>query len=242
MTASDRRTGDAHSPSPLSIGVLLYPHFQALDVFGPIDALNILSEDHPLTLSLIAPTLDPMCTSSGTFTQLILPTHTFATAPPLDVLLVPGGPGARSPDMQPAVDFIASVYPSLKYLISICTGAPLVARTGLVDGMRATTNKRAWEWVIGQRPQVKWVAHARWVVDGKWWSSSGVSAGIDVAFAWMGDVWGQEVAKDVSVKMEYTRWTDSTRDPFADVYGLGRESREELTEAGMHGDGETMLE
>ncbi|MCJ1438492.1 hypothetical protein MMC27_007882 [Xylographa pallens] len=237
MTDSNRRTGDA-----LSIGVLLFPHFQALDVFGPIDALNILSEDHPLTLSLIARTLDPMRTSSGTFTQLILPTHTFATAPPLDVLLVPGGPGARSSDMQPAVDFIASVYPSLQYLISVCTGAPLVARTGLVDGMRATTNKRAWEWVIGQRPQVKWVARARWVVDRKWWSSSGVSAGLDVAFAWMGHVWGQEVAEDVSVKMEYTRWKEGTRDPFADVYGLGRESSEDLTKAGMPGDGETMLE
>jgi len=98
-----------------------------------------------------------------------------------------------------------------------------VARTGLVDGMRATTNKRAWAWVTGQRPQVQWVARARWVVDGKWWSSSGVSAGIDVTFAWMRHVWGEEVAKDVSVKIEYTRWMDSTRDPFADVYGLVEE-------------------
>ncbi|MCJ1389024.1 SEA (Seh1-associated) complex subunit [Xylographa bjoerkii] len=230
--------GESHAPPPLSIGVVLYPHFQALDVFGPIDAFNVLSEDQPLTLSVIARTLDPMRTSSGAFTQLILPTHTFATAPPLDVLLVPGGPGARSPDMQPVVDFIASVYPSLKYLISVCTGAPLVARTGLVDGMRATTNKRAWEWVIGQRAQVKWVPRARWVVDGKWWSSSGVSAGIDVAFAWMAHVWGEEVAKDASLKMEYTRWVDSTRDPFADVYGLGEGCGVDGTTAGLHGNRE----
>ena len=150
---------------------------------------------------------------------------------------MPGGPGARAADMQPAVDFIASVYPSLQYLISVCTGAPLVARTGLVDGMRATTNKRAWEWVIEQRPQVKWVARARWVVDRKWWSSSGVSAGLDVAFAWIGHVWGQEVAEEVSVKMEYTRWKESTRDPFADVYGLGRKSSEEVRARECDGQG-----
>ncbi|MCJ1479214.1 hypothetical protein MMC13_007899 [Lambiella insularis] len=213
---------------PLSIGVLLFPHFQALDVFGPLDALNILSESRPLTLSLIAPTLDPQPTSSAssptspspTFTQLILPTHTYATAPPLDVLLVPGGPGARAPTLEPAVEYIRHVYPRLKYLISVCTGAVLVARSGCVDGKRGTTNKRAWEWVTGQRKGVRWVQKARWVSDGVWWSSSGVSAGIDVAFAWMAKVWGQEVAEEVAAKMEYSLCEDSRKDPFAALYGL----------------------
>jgi transcriptional regulator GlxA family with amidase domain len=68
---------------------------------------------------------------------------------------------------------------------------------------------------------VRWVEKARWCVDGKWWSGSGVSAGIDVAFAWMGHVWGEEVQRDVARKMEYVLRMDPDDDPFAEVYGLG---------------------
>lgn len=163
-----------------------------------------------------------MRTSSGAFTQQILPTHTFATAPPLDVLLVPGGPGTRdAAAMVPCIEFVARVYPSVKYLISICTGAAIVAQAGVVDGMRGTTNKRAWKWVTGLQPQVEWVERARWHVDGKWWSGSGVSAGIDVAFAWIAEVFGEELAAGCAVKMEYTRRMDPCDDPFAEIYGLG---------------------
>jgi len=154
--------------------------------------------------------------------QQILPTHTLATAPPLDVLIVPGGPGTRdAAAMVPCIEFIAHVYPTLKYLITICTGAAIVAQAGVVDGMSGTTNKRAWKWVTSLRPQVKWVEKARWHVDGKWWSGSGVSAGIDVAFAWIAKVLGEEVAAGCAVKMEYVRRMDPGDDPFAEVYGLG---------------------
>jgi transcriptional regulator GlxA family with amidase domain len=123
--------------------------------------------------------------------------------------------------MVPCIEFVARVYPSLKYLISICTGAVIVAQAGVVDGMRGTTNKRAWQWVTGLRPQVEWVEKARWHVDGKWWSGSGVSAGIDVAFAWIAEVFGEEVAAGCAVKMEYMRRMDPGDDPFAEIYGLG---------------------
>ena len=163
-----------------------------------------------------------MRTSSGAFMQQVLPTHTFATAPPLDVLIVPGGPGTRDAvAMVSCIEFVTQIYPSLKYLISICTGAIIVAQAGVVDGMSGTTNKRAWKWVTSSRPQVKWVEKARWHVDGKWWSGSGVSAGTDVAFAWIAKVLGEEVAAECAVKMEYERRMDPRDDPFAKIYGLG---------------------
>ncbi|KAL9039742.1 MAG: hypothetical protein Q9214_004752 [Letrouitia sp. 1 TL-2023] len=159
---------------------------------------------------------------SSRFAQSIVPTHTLETAPPLDVLLVPGGLGTRNPD--PAiVEFIRDRYPSLKYLISVCTGAGLLARAGVLDNKKATTNKKAWYDTIQLGPKVKWISHARWVegVDGSnIWTSSGVSAGIDVILAWVQHVFGEEIAKNIATGIEYERHMDSTNDPFADIYSL----------------------
>lgn len=138
--------------------------------------------------------------------------------------LVPGGLGTRAPasSLAPYVSFIASRFPSLTYLITICTGAGLAARAGVLDGLAATTNKRAWNATTALGPNVAWVPHARWVRadGGKVWTSSGVSAGIDATLAWMADVYGEAVADDVSVGMEYTRVRDWRDDPWAGYYGL----------------------
>ncbi|KAF8075227.1 class I glutamine amidotransferase-like protein [Lyophyllum atratum] len=213
---------------PINFGIIVFPGFQALDAFGPLDALNTLAYDFPLNLSIIAETLEPVSTrapnapppNSGNFSESILPTHTFETAPQLDVLLVPGGRGTRDPKIQGAIDFVAKVYPSLKYLITICTGAGIAARAGVLDDRSATTNKKHWATNIALRTQVKWIAHARWVVDGNIWTSSGISAGLDVIFAFITDVYGKEAADMVADSLEYERHTDSSWDPYAELYNL----------------------
>lgn len=154
--------------------------------------------------------------------QSIVPTHTFANAPELDVLLVPGGQGSRgsSPSILETIAFIRDSYPKLKYLITVCTGAGLAARAGVLDGRSATTNKKSWKDIIALRPEVNWIARARWVTDGNIWTSSGVSAGIDVTLAWIGEVFGEEMAQSIADTNEYTRHTNAHVDPFADLYGL----------------------
>ncbi|CAN8096000.1 unnamed protein product [Discula destructiva] len=215
-------------PKPVSFGVVVFPGFQALDLFGPLDALNMLSSSHKMNLHILAATLDPVSTArppdfpggvGSQFAQRILPTHTFATAPPLDVLLVPGGIGTRLPGIASAVDFVRDVFPSLQYLVTVCTGAWVAARAGVLDGRRATSNKLAWAQTVALRPEVDWVHRARWVEDGNVWTSSGVSAGIDVIFAWMRAVFGVEVAQNVADRMEYTPIMDPHNDPFADKWG-----------------------
>ncbi|EEB95292.1 hypothetical protein MPER_05757 [Moniliophthora perniciosa FA553] len=217
------------STRPVNFGVLLFPTFQALDVFGPLDALNILSMSFPLNLSIIAKSLDPVSTKhrdpslnpfNSNFGESVVPTHDFDNPPPLDVLLIPGGYGTRADDIGSLIDFIRRTYPSLKYLITVCTGSWLAARAGILDGKRATSNKSAW----AAGPNVKWVSHARWVVDGNIWTSSGVAAGIDVTLAFIEEVYGAKVADDVARVMEYERHTDSTRDPFAEKYNLPEEN------------------
>jgi len=141
---------------PKNIGVVLFPGFQLLDITGPLDVLNILSSTHTLHLSIIAATLDPVSTkhalSSGVgshCSQSIVPTHTFATAPAdLEVLIVPGGFGSRQEEkIEGVVEFVRSRYAGLRWLLTVCTGSAIVAKSGVLDGRRATSNKKAFAWV-----------------------------------------------------------------------------------------------
>ncbi|KAI1292391.1 class I glutamine amidotransferase-like protein [Xylaria venustula] len=137
---------------PTRFGVVLFPGFQALDVFGPLDTLNSLSQTTPLELAVLAATLDPVSTKvegRGGIGQSVVPTHTFDHFPEdLEVLIVPGGAGTRNPAVTaPIVEFLKRIFPKLRFLLTVCTGSAILAQSRLLDGRRATSNKRSWEWV-----------------------------------------------------------------------------------------------
>jgi putative intracellular protease/amidase len=151
---------------PKNFGVVLFPGFQLLDVCGPLDALNVLSNSHTLNLSILAATRDPVGTHHSAqdqqgsyFNQLIVPTHTFDDAPKdLEVLIIPGGLGNRNDEnMKPVVEFLASLDLSsspqkdlrgdIRWILTVCTGSEILARTGALNGRKATTNKRAFNQV-----------------------------------------------------------------------------------------------
>lgn len=177
-----------------------------------------------INLVVIADTLKPVSTESrpstvgSRFGQSVVPTHTFLTAPPLDLLIVPGGLGTRATGLESARAYIKKTVPDLQYLLTICTGSGLVASTGVLDGRKATSNKAAWEWVTGQGPKVNWVPKARWTQDGKIWTSSGVAAGIDATYAFVEAIYGLEATNWILSKVEYERHTDASWDPWADYY------------------------
>lgn len=183
--------------------------------------LSLLSTN--LSAVSTAPRAAAMNRANSSFSESILPTHTF-TSPPehLDVLFIPGGLGTRAPtaDIQPHIDFIAATYPKLQYLVTVCTGAGLAARAGVLDGRRATTNKLSWNATTSLRPQVNWVGHARWLRDGNIFSGSGVTAAIDTTIAFIEYVYGNETATRIANGIEHTRWPAASYDPFADLYGL----------------------
>jgi len=85
----------------------------------------------------------------------------------------------------------------------------------LLDGFRATSNKREFEWATAQGSNVEWVPEARWVVDGNRWTASGVTAGIDMALALIADLHGEELAIEVADGAEYEWHRDPSSDPFA---------------------------
>ena len=91
-----------------------------------------------------------------------------ADAKPYDILLVPGGRGTR-PEVDNAglIDWLRRHAEASRIVATVCTGTALLARTGHLDGRKATTNKKAFDWVMSQGPNVDWQGRARWVVDGK---------------------------------------------------------------------------
>jgi len=230
---AEETSPDTKDSLPVNFGVLVFPAFQALDAFGSLDIFNMLSRDYPLNLYIIAKTLDPVSTkqprdapynpSGSQFGESIVPTHDFTTAPPLDVLLLPGGYGLVADDLDPMFDWVKRTYPSLKYLLTVCNGSWIAARAGILDGKRATSNKAGWATTKIVGPNVKWVSHARWVVDGNIWTSSGVTAGMDSAFAFVKQVYGAKEADKLAAELEYERHEDPSWDPFAEMLKLPKE-------------------
>lgn len=219
---------------PVKYGMVLYQAFEIFDVYGPLQVLNMLSRSWGhLDLSLISyandtsvittePVNPAMNPYNSTIYPTLPPTHSMANPPmDLDVLILPGGLGTRSPYLQPTVDYITAIYPNLQYIISVCTGASLLAKAGILDGKIATTNKASWDSVVRHGPNTTWVEQARWVVDGNIWTSSGVSASIDATVAFIDSIYGHAVAVNVTNLMEWNVQSDATYDPFAQLYGLG---------------------
>ena len=196
-----------------TLGVLLFPDFELLDVFGPLEVFgNALVRDHYRTRTVAA---EPGPVASGQRTRAVAD-HGFADCPPLDVLLVPGGMGTRREvDNTTLLAWLAERAAAAEIVASVCTGAALLARAGVLDGRRATSNKRAFDWVTTMGPRVEWVRAARWVDDGKVVTSSGVSAGIDMSLHLIARTIDEETADALARIMEYTRHRDADDDPFA---------------------------
>ena len=214
---------------PLRFGTVIYRGTDPLDWMGPDEVLAHLGRFYNIERVLIAETMDPVTTeptSRGSLTTnsstwvSMLPTHTFDNAPDFDVLIVPGGSDARNTDMDAMLDFVRDRFPKVKYFMSVCTGAMIAARAGVLDGKRATTNKRAWLDVVRLSNTTEWIGDARWVVDGNVWTVSGVSSGTDAMLGFVRCKFGPEAARNITNIMEYNPIIDPSNDPFA-VYPNG---------------------
>ena len=141
-----------------TLGVLLFPEFETLDVFGPLEMFGMLPDQ--INIALIAEQQGLVKSAQG---QAVLAEFNWQNAPHLDFLLVPGGIGTRKEvDNQPLLHWIKSRSALTDITLSVCTGAALLAKAGVLDGHKATTNKLAFNWVAEQGSQVIWIRNARW--------------------------------------------------------------------------------
>lgn len=178
----------------LTVTVPVFPGFQLLDVSGPVAVFEAAGRfaGGGYQVTLVSPAGGPVKSSAG----VAVDTRPFAVTRSLDTLLVPGGAGTRDPRLDPAVvDYVARCAARSRRVASVCTGAFLLARAGLLDGRRATTHWRHAGALGRTYPRVKVDADRIWVNDGRLWTSAGVCAGIDLALALVTDDFGREAAR-----------------------------------------------
>lgn len=198
-----------------SLAVFIFPGIQTLDLFGPIEMLGISDK---ISITLVAEKSDPLPTRHG---QRIIPDKTIQDDTVYDLLLIPGGDSALDVAKSgPATDWIVKTASSAELVMTVCTGSILLAMTGMLDGKRATTNKLDFKATVPLGPKVEWVPQARWVEDGKFFTSSGVSAGMDMALAGVSRLFGKEEAEAMAEESEYEWHDDADWDPFAGRAGL----------------------
>lgn len=103
---------------------------------------------------------------------------------------------------------------NVHWVLSVCTGSALLAKAGILDNKKATSNKLSWQWVIAQSDQVNWIQQARWIVDDKYYTSSGVSAGIDMTLGFIADRHNINTACRIAHYTEYSWQQDNESDNF----------------------------
>ena len=198
------------------VGILIFPSVDVLDFAGPFEVFSVtrLDEDKrreeasPFEAVLVAEEPGVVIATGG---LRVAPNHTLDNCPPLDILLVPGGWGVRSEiDNKTLVYWIAERGRDAEIVASVCTGAMLLGKAGLLDGHMATTHWKSLDWMRQSFPGVTVVDDQHVVEDGELVTSAGISAGIDLALRVVALYHGGDVARSTARHMEY-RYPDDNR-------------------------------
>ena len=199
-----------------SIGVVLFHDFELLDVFGPLEMYGMATEN--FQIHMVAEKLGEVASRQGPRSVI---DKEFDDGYQYDILLVPGGKGTRKEvENEKLMEWLRIYSEKAEYVTSVCTGSALLAKAGILDNVHATTNKQAFAWATSQSDKVKWIKEARWVEDGKFFTSSGVSAGMDMSLAVIGKILGQETAEQIAIWTEYEWHSEAGWDPFSKIQGL----------------------
>jgi len=208
----------ANEKSKRILGAILYENFEPLDLYGPIEMFgNVVPEIQILT---VAEQTIPIRSIQGVKT---VADYNFSDCPPLNLILLPGGVGTVDQISNTAMlEFLQERSPAAEIVMSVCTGSAILAKAGLLDGRRATSNKLFFNLAASQSDKVKWIEEARWVEDGPFVTSSGVSAGTDMALAVIQRLFGRDRAELITKLTEYTWKDDPNHDPFYQFLNQGQ--------------------
>ncbi|MBI3248336.1 MAG: DJ-1/PfpI family protein [Deltaproteobacteria bacterium] len=206
---------DSHTP--LTLGAIFYEGFELLDVYGPLEMFGSVGPE--LRIVTVAQKAGAVTSTQGPKT---LAQCGFDDCPALDLILLPGGVGTLAELHNEAIlEFLRRRSATAQVTMSVCSGSAILAKAGLLDGRRATSNKQFFSLATAQSREVEWVEQARWVEDGNMVTSSGVSAGIDMALAIIARLYGQERAEKIAAGTEYEWHQDATWDPFVKYLNQG---------------------
>lgn len=197
----------------MDIYCLMFEDYETLDLMGAVEFLSRIPE---VVLHYVSQNGGTVRSKQGFFVQ----TEALTVMKPGSVLLVPGGQGTRKLVSDTAfLNCLAEWVSQAQVCLAVCTGSALLAAADCLSGVKATSNKRAFEWVKSVNPAVDWQPVARWERDGKFYTSSGVSAGMDMALGFIADRFGFELAEEIAAHTEYRWQNNPATDEFAKLYG-----------------------
>ena len=191
------------------VGILLFENIEVLDFCGPFEVFSVTrlneekrrEEPSPFNVFLVAESKAPVVTTGG---MKVLQDYDLDACPPMDILVVPSGWGTRKEmHNERLLRWIAERAGQVETLTSVCTGALLLGKAGLLDGKRATTHWRSLDWMQQLFPKTTVERNRHFVEDGALLTSAGISAGIDMALKVVARYFGEAVARETAKNMEY---------------------------------------
>ncbi len=187
------------------VAIFLFDEVEVLDFAGPFEVFAVTrdaaGQDKPFEVFTVSESGDPIAAYNG---LRVHPTYGFHNCPQPDILLIPGGNGTRPLiDHESVITWIQQQAQQVELLLSVCTGALLLAKAGLLTDQRATTYHTAFERLGELAPQAELCREERWVDNGRIVMSAGISAGIDMSFHVLERLLGPEVATATAQHMEY---------------------------------------
>ena len=182
----------------ISVAVLLFDGAEVIDYSGPWEVFG----EAGFKVYGVAEKREPI---HATFGQKIMPDYTFADSPPADILLVPGGGVSQALENPQLIKWVQRNAQASTHVMSVCTGAFILSKAGLLDGLSATTIQHAIDKLQKASPKTKVVHDQRYVDNGKVITTAGLSSGIDGAFHLVARINGEGEAQAIALNMEY-RW------------------------------------
>jgi transcriptional regulator GlxA family with amidase domain len=208
-----------------NVGILIFNDVEVLDFAGPFEVFSRTrlvagaesrrsDESAPFRVFTVARTAEPVTTTGG---MRVLPAFSWDTAPPIEILVVPGGFGTRSLlKDESTLAWIKDAALRASLVTSVCTGALLLAQDGLLHGRRATTHWAALDLLSSIDPTIQVQRTAR-VVSDTVVTSAGVSAGIDMSLAVVARLCGVDVSRETAHYIEYVPQYQSASDPMLQI-------------------------
>ena len=190
-------------------GIIVFEDVEVLDFCGPFEVFSVTrlneqrrrEEPSPFNVFLVAETKRLLVAAGG---MKVFPDYDLDDCPALDILVVPGGWGTRKEmNNERLLRWIADRSRQVEILTSVCTGALLLGKAGLLDGRRATTHWRSLDWMQELFPKTHVEKQLHFVEDGALFTSAGISAGIDMALKVVARYFGEAIARATAKHMEY---------------------------------------
>jgi len=195
-------------PRPKRVAIFVFEEVEVLDFAGPFEVFAVTGQRSgpaPFEVVTVAAKEGPLRARNG---LVVTPAYTFATLPQPDILVIPGGYGTRPlVNDPPTIEWIQRLSPKVELLLSVCTGALLLAKAGLLDGKEATTHFGALDLLRQLAPTTTVKENTRFVDNGSIITSAGISAGIDMSLHAVSRLLGIDVARETAHYMEY-RWIE----------------------------------